>query len=721
MLTSLLSSGSKTVKAAALALAVAIHCNAIGAASEKPQAVDWPVYGGTENQHYSPLKQINTANVSKLKLAWTYDSGEKEGGLETSPIIVGDAMYACTPSQKIIKLNAATGELLWKFASGISSTQPSRGVSYWTDGKEGRVLAAVMNYLYALDPKTGKPIASFGENGRIDLRKGLRGDYRRQSIALTTPGTIYKDLIIVSGRNPEAYPAPPGHIRAFDVRTGALRWTFHTIPHPGEAGYETWPKDAWKYAGAANNWSGMSIDKGRGILYVPTGSAVFDFYGGDRIGNDLFADSLLALDAATGKLLWHFQEVHHDIWDRDLPAPPALVTVQRDGKMVDAVVQTTKQGYVYVFDRVTGKPLFPIEEVKVPASEVPGEVTSPTQPRPVTPAPYARQMVTLDDLTTRTPEAHAWAVEEYKKLLVGDQFTPLSDKKIFLLTPGFDGGAEWGGAAVDPVAQVMFTNANNISWLAGLTVPPPSSSQGETLYRNSCSMCHGMDRAGQPPAFPSLLGVQERLTDETIEAQIRNGKGRMPSFPNLSDAEMKEIIHFLKVGELSENTGPETRELATTPASADEIALAKKIPYKFTGYKKFLDPEGYPAVASPWGTLNAIDLKTGKYLWRIPLGEYPELVAKGLKDTGSENYGGPVMTAGGVLFIAATVHDEKLRAFDARTGKLLWETKLPYAGMDTPATYMVHGKQYVVIGAGGGKETTGNHRGGVYVAYSLQE
>src|SRR5215469_5995804 len=314
---------------------------------------DWPVYGGQlANDHYSSLAQVNRSNVSQLKVAWTFDTKE-EGGLQTSPLVVSGVLYGYTPTQKVIALDASTGKLLWTFDSGIKGTQPDRGLSWWSDGSESRLFADVMNFLYALDPATGKPIPTFGENGRIDLRKQLRGDYMEQSVALTTPGVVYKNLIIVGGRNPETHPAPPGDIRAFDVHTGALRWTFHTIPHPGEFGYDTWPKDAWLKSGAANNWAGMTIDEKRGIVYVPTGSAVSDFYGADRTGNDLFADTLLALDAETGKRIWHFQGVHHDIWDRDFPSPPSLVTVMHNGKPVDAVAQTTKQGYLYLFDRTT--------------------------------------------------------------------------------------------------------------------------------------------------------------------------------------------------------------------------------------------------------------------------------------------------------------------------------------------------------------------------------
>jgi quinoprotein glucose dehydrogenase len=707
----------RSAAAALLVAAILLPGSMANAQSHPQQNLDWPVYGGQpEGDHYSALTQINRQNVSGLRLAWKYDSGE-DGGLETSPIIVGRTLYAVTPTQKVVAIDAATGKLIWKFDSKIASTQPVRGVTYWSDGTQTRLFASVMNFLYALDPATGEPIPGFGENGRIDLRKNLRGDYTLQSIALTTPGIIYKDLIIVGGRNPESYPAPPGDIRAFDVRTGILRWSFHTIPHPGEFGYDTWPKDAWKYAGAANNWAGMSLDTKRGIVYVPTGSAVSDFYGGDRVGNDLFADTLLALDAQTGKRIWHFQGVHHDLWDRDFPSPPSLVTVKHDGKTVDAVAQTTKQGYLYLFDRVTGKSLFPIEELKYPASTVPGEVASPTQPRPTAPAPFARQIVTEETLTTRTPEAHAAALAQFKKSRSEGQFVPFSLDKLNILLPGFDGGAEWGGSAVDPSTDVIYVNSNEMAWLPGLTVPPPATSAGQSIYQNRCSMCHGADRAGSPPSFPSLINIGQRLSSEQISNTIHQGKGRMPAFTDLKDDDVAALVRYLTAKPGQKDVTP--REMLAAPKEAStDVAETHTVPYQFTGYKKFLDPDGYPAIRPPWGTLNAIDLDTGKYLWKIPLGEYPELAAKGLRDTGTENYGGPIVTAGGVLFIGATAYDRKFHAFDSSTGKLLWETVLPFAGMATPATYMVDGKQYVVIAAGGGRNTP-HHTGGLYVAYSL--
>ena len=669
----------------------------------KERNADWPVWGGgPENTHYSKLAQINRSNVKKLAIAWTFDTGE-QGGLQTSPIVVDNVLYGITPTQKIFALNAATGKLLWKFDSGIKGTQPDRGLAYWSNGKDKRIVAGVMNFLYALDAASGKPIASFGQDGRIDLRQELGREPGKQSIALTSPGVVYKDLVIVGGRNPETLPAPPGDVRAYDVRTGKLRWSFHTIPHDGEFGHDTWPAGAWKISGAANNWSGMTIDPQRGIVFVPTGSAAFDFYGADRIGDDLFANSLIALNAETGERIWQFQGVKHDIWDRDFPSAPALVTVKRGGKDVEAVVQTTKQGFVYLFERATGKPLFPIEYHKYPPSTIPGEVAASEQPIPTKPAPYARQLLTADMLTNRTPEAHVWAVDQFHKSRSEGQFVPFSVGKDTVIFPGFDGGAEWGGPAVDPKTATIYINSNEMAWMAALAENTDSTGPKGT-YMSQCSVCHGDKMTGSPSAIPSLIGVGGRLPPDQITATIKNGKGRMPGFPNLVGEQLVALVDFLTNGERKElgRVGPEL--------------LGMK--YRFSGYRRFLDPEGYPAIAPPWGTLNAIDLNTGEYLWKINLGEYPELAAQGMKNTGSENYGGPIVTAGGLLFVGATNFDKKFRAFDKSTGELLWETTLPFAGNATPATYEVNGRQFVVIAAGGGKDPK-SASGGVYIAFAL--
>ncbi len=684
--------------------------------ADKTKRHDWPVYGGTsQNNHFSSLAQINRKNVNQLAVAWTFDT-EEPGGLQTSPIIVDGVLYGLTPSQKVFALNAATGKLLWKFDSEIKGTQPNRGLAYWSDEKsDRRILVAVMNYVYALDAATGKAIASFGKDGRIDLREDLGRDPAAQSIYMTSPAVIYKDLMIVGGREAETLPASPGDVRAYDVRSGKLRWSFHTIPHPGEFGYDTWPKEAWTSSGAANNWTGMTVDQARGIVYVPTGSAAFDFYGADRVGDDLFANCLIALNAETGERIWHFQAVKHDLWDRDFPAPPVLLTVEREGRKVDAVAQTTKQGFVFLFDRTNGKPLFPIECQNYPASDVPGEVAAPQQCLPAKPAPFARQLLTENLLSERTPESHQWALEKFRTFRSDGQFVPFSVGKDTVVFPGFDGGAEWGGDAADPETGILYVNANDVAWTGALAENTGEDSP-KTLYMNQCAVCHGEKMAGSPPAIPSLVGIGARMSAADVASTIKNGKGRMPGFAIPDDEQMYGLLSYVISGGAKEGgkTGNESKELASSQPSP------RAMKYHFTGYHKFLDPDGYPAVAPPWGTLSAINLNTGEYVWKIPLGEYPELAAKGQKNTGTENYGGPVVTAGGLVFIGATNFDKKFRAFDKATGALLWETTLPFSANTTPAVYEVDGRQFVVIAAGGGKDPK-SKSGGVYTAFGLKK
>ena len=706
---------SRTSTACAAFTAAMLCGNPVWAASG---SVDWATYNGSPAQtHYSGLSQINRSNIKQLAVAWRFDTGET-GGMSTNPLVVDGTLYGITPSQKIVALDAVTGKLKWKFDSGIPGAQPDRGLAYWASGRDKRLLVGVMNYLYALDARTGIPIDTFGVHGRVDLRAGLgRFPIEAQWIALTTPGALYKDLIIVGGREPEILPSPPGDIRAFDVRTGQLRWSFHTIPHPGEVGYETWPPNAWRTAGSANSWSGMALDAERGIVFAATGPAA-DYYGGYRLGDNLFGNCLLALDAATGRRLWHFQAVKHDLWDRDLPAPPTLLTVTRDRRKVDAVAQVTKQGFVFLFDRVTGQPLFPIVERPVPSSEVPGEFAARTQPFPTLPVPFARQELTEAMLTTRTPAAHEFAVDQFRTFVNSPgPFVPLTLGKPTVVFPGFDGGAEWGGAAVDPHTGVLYVNSNDVAWTGSLVRLESGEGRASELYQSHCAACHGAERKGSPPSFPSLIEISARLSAEQMEDTIRLGKGRMPGFPSIPDEARHRLVTFLRTGVDSAPTDARV-DGASKVGGALDANPAEQPAYVFTGYNKFLDPDGYPAIAPPWGTLSAINLNTGEYLWHIPLGEYPELSEMGLAETGTENYGGPIVTAGGILLIGATLYDQKLRAFDSATGKLLWSTSLPFSGVATPATYMVAGRQFVVIATSNARNPKGP-QGSAYVAFAL--
>jgi glucose dehydrogenase len=692
-----------------LSISLLLSLSAYGQAAASPYR-SWSMFGGgPDNIHYSTLDQINRENVHSLQVAWTFDSGDQhpKSEMECNPIVVDGVMYATTPNGDVVALDAATGVLHWRFDpnEGLKNIGKvrNRGVTFWSDGNDQRIFVGVRQYLFALDAQTGKPVTTFGKAGRIDLREGL-GRTPLNWVTMTSPAVVYKDMVIVGGAMSEVLPASPGDIRAFDAHSGQLRWQFHTIPHPGEFGYETWPKTAWTYSGAANNWAGMTIDQRRGIVFVPIGSAASDFYGANRTGDDLFATSLLALNAETGKRIWHFQFVHHDVWDRDPPSAPALVTVKRNGQDVDAVAQTTKQGYVYLFERTTGKPLFPLKNRKYPASDLEGEITAKEQALPELPAPFARQKLTADMITTRTPEAHQEALDRFLKLRSDGQFIPGSTQGTIIF-PGYDGGAEWGGGAFDPTTGLFYVNANEMAWVLRLVPQKPRTGEanGRDIYQRNCSACHRADRTGAPPEFPSLVGVADRYEEGSVKQLIAQGQGRMPSFANLGQDQLQAVFEYVYYGK-------ETTVKDTGPSPLD----AK---YISDGYNKFLDKDGYPAIQPPWGTLTAIDLNSGKTAWKIPLGEYPELAAQGLSGTGSENYGGAVVTAGGLLFIGATSYDKVFRALDKATGKVLWQTTLPAAGNATPSTYEVNGRQYVVIAAGGGKSSAPS--GGSLVVFAL--
>ncbi len=672
--------------------------------ADAKEDVDWRVYlGGKERNLYSSLKQINRDNVTKLEVAWTFETGD-QAEYQANNLIVGGLLYTPTPSRKVVALNAATGEVSWtwdpaKDGPGAGRAR-QRGLVYWEneEGGERRLLTGVAGMLFALDAVTGEVIKDFGKEGSIKLGSGLN-----------TPGVVYKDLVIVGGVGGK------GAVRAYDVRTGAQRWIFHLIPRPGEVGYDTWPKNAYKTATGLMPWCGQSLDEKRGIVYVATKTAEPDFYGGRRHGANLFANSVLALDAATGKRIWHFQIVHHDLLDKDLPCPPVLLTVTHKGKKVDAVAQGTKHGLLFVFNRETGEPLWPIEERPVPASELEGEKAWPTQPFPTKPPPLMRQKYTETDASNISPKTLQLTLDRIK---ASPNFGPFPAPGLneTVMFPGFDGGMEWGGGAADPDG-IYYVNVNEMPWLLQMIetrkVDGSELVRGERDYKIFCGACHGLDRKGNKQAgFPPLLGIGDRKTRAEIELITRQGGGRMPGYATMPEAKRSAILDYVL------NYKPPSPSRSEPGAPAPKVTDKQPPAYAFGGFRRWLDDEGYPAIKPPWGTLNAVDLNTGKIKWKVVLGEYPELTARGIPPTGTENYGGPLVTASGLIFIGATA-DESFRVFDKENGKTLFKAKLPFSGTATPSTYMVKGRQYVVISAGGGK--SGRPRGGHLVAFALPE
>lgn len=675
----------------------------------------WTEYlGGPDRNHYSTLAEIDSNNVHQLKIAWTYESSDS-GQMQMNPIMVNGAVYGVTAGLKAFALDASTGEELWMYTDSASSNGTSRGVAYWEDGTDKRILYAVGSNLVALNATDGTLISTFGDNGKVNLHTGLPDAAKDKYITGTTPGTIYNDLIIVPVRVGEDAGAAPGDIRAFNVRNGKLVWTFHTIPYPGEPGYETWPKEAYKNTniGAVNNWAGMALDKKTGTIFIPLGSAAPDFYGGNRIGTNLFANCLLALNAADGTYKWHFQTMHHDLWDRDLPAPPNLVTVTKNGKRIDAVAQITKQGTVFVFNRETGEPLFPINEMAAIPSLLIGEQAWPTQPVPSLPKPFARE---ANQLSENDISPFANNKEELKNILMN------SDKRLFappdtttvLLLPGYDGGAEYGGAGADPDNGIIYVNANEMAWflrmekreeLLAVNNANTQLSAGEQTYRIYCAVCHGIDRKGNAASGTADLStLPQKHAQQYANEIISKGKAKMPGFPNLTNEVKQQLIDYL--------FDIEKKEVVTANLSTEQQDL-----YQFTGYTKFLDDNGLPAISPPWGTLTAIDLNTGNHIWQTTLGITPGLADQDTNPTGCENYGGPIITENGLLLIAGT-KDGMFRAFNRFTGKLLWQTKLPAASFATPAMYRIHGKQYIVLACGG--EKLGTPKGNVIVAFALE-
>jgi quinoprotein glucose dehydrogenase len=673
---------------------------------------DWPEYNGDgARSHYSQLAQIDTSNVSKLKIAWTYSSGGKDtlrnrSQIQSNPIIIDGVIFGVSADTEAFALEAESGKELWKTAIKEKNGTTSRGVTYWSDKEDKRIFFGVGPWLYALDARTGKMIDTFGVNGRIDLKVGIDRPDADNYVTSNTPNTIFENLIITGTRVSESETALLGDIRAYDARDGSLAWTFHTIPEEGEAGYESWfPANPRQRIGGANSWMGMAIDRERGVVYVPTGSAAFDFYGGNRKGDNLYANSLLALNASDGQLLWHYQVVRHDIWDRDLPAPPNLFTITRDSKKIDVVSVITKQGYTFIFDRDTGEPIFPIKDVSFPQEAAPGEYPSQTQPVPVKPAPFTKQSFTANDFNSFVAERDSLA-EILSQANTGSAYTPITEK-MTIIYPGTDGGGQWGGAATDPEGM-MYIPAKEIPVYTSLVLRKNEITQvlsnENTLYNLYCSNCHGKDLNGSHDgSYPGLINIKARLTRDQLLAMMLNGKGMMPTFSHISQPERDAIANFLLGTATDENVKTTQQNFSA---------------YQHTGYNRWYDTNGYPVNTPPWGTLTAIDCNTGERRWQVPLGEYKELTAKGIPPTGTDNYGGPLVTAGGLIFMAGTP-DEKIRAFKKSTGEMVWEYDLPAAGYATPSTYSINGKQYIVIACGGGK--LNSKSGDQYVVFTLED
>jgi quinoprotein glucose dehydrogenase len=688
---------------------------------------NWKAYRGDDGiTAYSGLQQINTQNVHKLQVAWSYRTHDNIGNssIQCNPLIIDGILYGVSPRQKTFALEAKTGKQLWLFdpyEGDTISSGVTRGVTWYENGDDKRIFVCVRHRIFSLDAKTGMPFKNFGDSGYIDLRMGLRNDkeIEKYSIQNTSPGVIFNDLLIVGSSMGETYTDMPGNIRAYDVNTGMLKWVFNTIPRPGEFGYETWPAEEYKRAAGCNAWSGLSLDRQRGMLFAATGSPGFDFHGGNRKGANLFANSVIALDAATGKYKWHFQVSHHDMWDYDLPTPPILVTIRKDGKPVDAVVQLSKQGWIMVFDRENGKPLFPIEERAVTQSRMNDEYSFATQPFPVKPAPLSRHHFDTSLVTDISKESHDFVMKEISKYSYGEIYHPQHTDGIVQI-PGFRGGSEWSGGAFDPETNIMYIGANetpNIVQLVELKSDDdelyklPVLKAGEMVYQKNCSPCHGSDKKGIDP-FPPLLNINRKLKSEQAFEIIEKGRDKMPSFINLPLPQREAVVAYLFNLKNKKLSPPQNHQVKDTVSSAVKQ-------YKIKGYTQLKDQFGYPGIKPPWGTLNAVDLNTGEYVWKRTLGEYPELIQKGIPETGTQLFGGGVVTAGGLIFIAAS-RDEKVRAIDKKTGKTLWEFQLPAGGYATPATYEVDGKQFVVIASGGGG-LQATKTGDYYFAFSLPD
>lgn len=707
------------------------------AAQQKPAQQSWTTWkdylGSPASAHYSGLKQINTSDIDKLELAWKYPTGD-DITYTFSPLVVDNVAYFAAKNGSLVAVDATSGKEIWVRNYTAPGATPSRfggvaglrGVTYWEskDRTDRRIFLPYNGYMEAINARTGKLVDTFANHGKLDLKVGL--DRTSRPLASRTPGRVYQNLLIIGSATGEGYLAPPGDIRAFNVLTGKLAWVFHTIPRPGEPGYDTWPKDAYKYMGGVDAWGELTVDEKHGIVFVPLASAKYELYGGDRPGNNLYADSLVALDAKTGKKLWHYQTIHHDIWDYDMNAAPQLVTVQHDGKTVDAVAEASKNGFLFVFDRLTGKPLWPIEERPVPQSDVPGEHTSPTQPFPTAPPPFARQGMTVKDMYTgfmRPEEVEKWR-ERLSNAKTGF-YTPMALGKETINLPSVNGGALFFGTAANPtngtvyvlnrdmpsivklVPQGESTTAN-----AGGLIPsrppraggvrrrpgfPTPEEMGRAVYEQNCQMCHGPELKGD--RGPAIDTAVSRLGADATKSTIENGKGMMPPFKSLGDDPINYLMTFLRHPDQAPPGSAPNQQMQAMVRSLAEPPYPDDVEGPPSRYKTGYGNEPY-VITPPWSYITAYDLNTGTIKWQTPYGGVPQ-APEGDKMKGNiYPKSGMVITAGGLVLFAG--NDSKLYALDSATGKLIFSKDLPNGSQGVPAVYQVNGKEYILLAVSGG-------------------
>ncbi|MGB4899243.1 MAG: pyrroloquinoline quinone-dependent dehydrogenase [Saprospiraceae bacterium] len=702
--------GKSLAVLAVFGLLLFIHCKENSSPYEQ-----WNTYRGTPDaRQFSALNFIDTSNVDLLQPAWIFHTGDTTPRtiIECNPIIIDTIIYVTSPALHLIALNATTGKEIWRFRPyGQETTSGiNRGVTYWPDNQDGCIFFSSGKYMYAVNALTGLLINTFGQEGKIDLRMQLGKDTSHISISLTTPGIIYKDLLIIGSATGEGYDASPGHVRAYDAHTGALRWIFHTIPQENEAGHDTWQWLEHENYGGTNNWGGMSLDEKRGVVYVANGSPTYDFYGANRLGSNLYGNCVIALDALSGKKIWHYQLVKHDIWDYDLPCAPTLATVPWLGKNKDILIQPTKMGQLVLLDRETGIPLLNIDERPVPSSDVPGEKANATQT-------FNHGIILSSQgwdssrVTDISDSAQKYVLAQARKYKQKGMYTPPSMMGT-LAQPGTRGGMEWGGISYNPANNTVYANCNDFPMILQLervkkSGPGESGKYlGETTYMLNCSNCHGGDHQGNREGIPGLSRLANKYKPVEIKKIITQGKGLMPAHTQFSNDILDALIDYLAT-----DTIPGDSQKDSTSIGVEKYVLK--------GFRIFTDQEGYPANKPPWGTLNAVDVSSGHIKWSVPLGYYPALKARGLSSTGTQNFGGCVATAGGLVFIGATP-DEMFRAFDANSGKELWSYKLPAGGYATPAIYRSGKKQYVVIAAGGGNRN-GTPSGDAYIAFTIPD